>query len=94
MKWEELKTPEAVLAAFEAGRRVQASLQGGAWLDTEPYLCVTASMAADVRYRALIEEPADFTPRGGNECPANAWGQATTVLTRDGSVFRCDRGQG
>lgn len=69
-KWEELKTPEAVLAAFAAGRRVEwTSLPE--WYPRQSWIipvhvegasedCIAATLKAGDRYRALIEEPAGY----------------------------------
>lgn len=57
--YEELKTPGAVLAAFEAGRRVQSQINES-WDDAR-YSDgnVRLMMKVGVKFRALIEEPAD-----------------------------------
>lgn len=60
MRYEELTTPEAVLAAFEAGRRVERTANDGRnWISTA--LSAERDVAGYIRigwrYRALIEEP-------------------------------------
>jgi hypothetical protein len=96
MKWEELKTPESVLAAFEAGRQVQVILAGHE-VDGDALWVTRDGVARALRdgwcYRALIEEPAipdGFTPWGGGECPEDARGIQTTVLFRDGTTETLD----
>ncbi len=66
MKWEELTTPEAVIASFEAGRHVEymAPTRGGRgamWLSVraDAALDLVGDLVADgYIFRALIEEPA------------------------------------
>lgn len=70
MKYEELKTPVDVMAAFSAGRRVrvifaESVLDGDASMVT--LAGVVRSMRDGVCYRALIEEP---------ETPADSLGRA------------------
>ncbi len=93
MKWQELTTPEAVLAAFEAGRRVEEY-----WNDEAGWLALggartTGQIAhmqnGGARYRALIEEPTipeGYTPWAGGECPEDAQGRPTRVAFQEGSV--------
>jgi hypothetical protein len=60
MRYEELTTPEAVIAAFEAGRRVERTAnQGRHWLPTAQALerDTAGYIRIGWRYRALIEEP-------------------------------------
>jgi hypothetical protein len=59
-RYEELTTPEAVVAAFEAGRRVERTAnQGRNWLPTAQALerDTAGYIRIGWRYRALIEEP-------------------------------------
>jgi hypothetical protein len=98
MRYEELTTPEAVLAAFEAGRRLQFA-PGYVYRDQElwrdissedvgPAHCIGRDFETGARYRALIEEPAipeGFTAWGGGECPEDARNRQTEVIFRDGS---------
>lgn len=73
MRWEELNTPEAVLAAFEAGRRVEFTTfkesddplqgvpgeNGCGWIKPMSFAKRPyEAFAKGYRYRALIEEPA------------------------------------
>lgn len=101
MKWEELKTPDAVMAAFEAGRHVEVKPRfvdrwfgGVAELATADG--VASAISEGVRYRALIEDapliPEGFTAWAGGECPEDAKDQTTTVVMRDGTL--CSRGRG
>jgi hypothetical protein len=88
-RYEALTTPDAVLAAFEAGRRVQ-SQTNGIW-DVARYGDgnVRLMMRVGVKFRALIDEaaiPAGFTPWAGGECPEDAYSEITTVFFRDGTI--------
>jgi hypothetical protein len=92
MKWEELTTPEAVLAAFEAGRLVGfntlLNFDESGWvrvLQSDPH----ARLLRVGRLRALIEEPAipeGFTAWGGGDCPEGASGRRLTVVMRNGEL--------
>lgn len=67
-KWEELKTPESVLAAFAAGRAVEYKYRDTPWVQIHArhWNVAAADMFQSGRYRALIEEtaiPAGYTPR-------------------------------
>jgi hypothetical protein len=61
MKWEELNTPEAVLAAFAARLRVEFTCESDGWIvPTQKGRFEPAEMMRmGCRYRALIEEPAE-----------------------------------
>jgi hypothetical protein len=97
MRYEELTTPEAVLAAFEAGRHVEymAPTRGGRaamWLSARVGLAqdeVGDLVVDGYIFRALIEEPAipaGFTPWAGGECPEDARGKRPALLFRDGML--------
>jgi len=84
-RYEELKTPEAVLAAFKAGRRVERSAnEGRRWT----LLCTVSGVAAYIqsgwRYRALIESPA--IPAGYTE-QAQPSQQGEAVPTFDAGLL-------
>lgn len=98
-RYEELKTPEAVLAAFEAGRRVEyTSCDDGGFMavkldqdygDGNYFDEVTDDFKSGCRYRALIESPAlpaGYTPWGGGECPEDAFDRKTDVMFRGGTI--------
>lgn len=87
MRWEELKTPEAVLAAFAARLRVEFTCEPDGWIVPtqngrfEPEVM----MRMGCRYRALIKEPAipaGYTPWGGGECPKDALGRKVSFIMR------------
>jgi hypothetical protein len=92
MRYEELTTPEAVLAAFEAGRLVGfntlLNFDESGWvrvLQSDPH----ARLLRVGRLRALIEEPAipeGFTAWGGGDCPEGASGRRLTVVMRNGEL--------
>lgn len=97
MRWEELKTPDAVMAAFEAGRRVEfMRVEMSGWLVAEYKSAVRINMAGRTRYRALIEDappiPEGYTPWAGGECPEDARDRRTWAILRDGT--HCDRIRG
>ncbi len=91
MKWEELTTPEMVLSAFEAGRRLehmpQKCIRTG-WLLVGPEAGpeqLSAWFSCGDIFRALIEEPtipAGFAPWAGGECPEDARGKRVTYAMR------------
>lgn len=76
-RYEELTTPEAVLAAFEAGRRVERYTRVTAserrritaGPHTESAGGYRSALRAGVRYRALIEEPAIPVESLGRDAP-------------------------
>jgi hypothetical protein len=95
MKWEELKTPEAVLAAASSGLKIEFRDEPdyGEWSSAfftrdEDKQYIAYCMHKGTRYRALIETPAlppGYTPWGGGDgCPKEAHGNRTRVIYRAG----------